>query len=67
MEFRKKILMNLPLHGSNGDTDGEQDMRGEAGIYAERNMETYITICKTDGQWEFAVWFRELNQGSVTA
>ena len=23
--------------------------------YGENNMETYITICKIDGQWEFAV------------
>ena len=22
-----------------------------------------ITICKTDSQWEFAVWLRELKQG----
>ena len=29
----------------------------------ESNMETYITICKTDGQWEFAVCLRELKQG----
>ena len=29
----------------------------------ESNMETYITICKTDSQWEFGVWFRELKQG----
>ena len=27
------------------------------------NMETYITICKTDSQWEFAVWLRKLKQG----
>ena len=26
-------------------------------------METYITICKVDSQWEFAVWFRKLKQG----
>ena len=26
-------------------------------------METYITICKIDSQWEFAVWLRELKQG----
>ena len=26
-------------------------------------METYITICKRDSQWEFAVWFRKLKQG----
>ena len=25
-------------------------------------MYTYITICKIDGQWEFAVWFRKLKQ-----
>ena len=26
-------------------------------------METYITICKIDSQWEFAVWLRELKLG----
>ena len=26
-------------------------------------METYITICKIDSQWEFVVWLRELKQG----
>ena len=26
-------------------------------------METYITICKRDSQWEFAVWLRKLKQG----
>ena len=26
-------------------------------------METYITICKIDRQWEFAVGLRVLNQG----
>ena len=28
--------------------------------YEESNMETYNTIWKTDSQWEFAVWLREL-------
>ena len=28
---------------------------GEGEIYGESNMETYITICKIDSQWEFAV------------
>ena len=32
-------------------------------MYGESNMETYITICKIDSQWEFAVWLRELKQG----
>ena len=26
------------------------------------NMETYITICKVDRQWEFVVWLRKLKQ-----
>ena len=28
---------------------------GEGGLYGESSMETYITIYKTDSQWEFAV------------
>ena len=26
-------------------------------------MDTYISICKIDHQWEFAVWLRKLKQG----
>ena len=26
-------------------------------------METYITICKIDSQWEFAMWLRKFKQG----
>ena len=37
---------------------GEERMR-----CMESNMETYVTICKTDSQWEFAVWLRKLKQG----
>ena len=36
---------------------------GEGRIYGESNMETYITICKIDSQWEFAVCLRELSPG----
>ena len=43
------------------DTEGEEEGEGE--MYGEGNMETYITICKIDSQWEFAVWLRELRQG----
>ena len=32
-------------------------------MYGNSNMETYITICKTDSQCEFAVWLRKLKQG----
>ena len=31
-------------------------------MYGKSNMETYITIYKTDGQWEISVWLRKLNQ-----
>ena len=33
---------------------------GQGEMYGESNMETYITICKIDGQRELAVWLREL-------
>ena len=39
---------------------------GEGEMYGKSNMETYITICKTDSQWEFAVWLRKSNSGSVS-
>ena len=32
-------------------------------MYGKNNMETYITICKIDSQWELAVWLRKLKQG----
>ena len=35
--------------------------RGEERVRC--NMETDITICKVDSQWEFAVWLRKLSQG----
>ena len=31
-------------------------------IYGESNMDIYITICKIDSKWEFAVELRELKQ-----
>ena len=36
---------------------------GEHEMYGESNMETGITICKIDSQWEFAVRLRKLKQG----
>ena len=38
-------------------------MGGEGEIYGKSNMETYITVCKRDSQWEFAIWLRKLKQG----
>ena len=31
-------------------------------MYGKSNMETSITMCKIDSQWEFAVWLRKLKQ-----
>ena len=35
----------------------------ESEMYGKSNMETHITICKIDSQWEFAIWLRKLKQG----
>ena len=40
---------------------GESGREGE--MYGKGNLETYITICKIDGQREFAVWLRKLKLG----
>ena len=32
-------------------------------MYGKNNMETYVTICKIDSQWEFSVWLRKRKQG----
>ena len=43
------------------DTRGGKEEEGE--MYGESNTEIYNTIWKTDSQWEFAIWLRELKQG----
>ena len=42
---------------------GHEERGGEGEMYGKSNMETYITTCKIDSQWEFAVWLRKLKQG----
>ena len=42
---------------------GHGERGGEGEMYGKSNMETYITICKIDSQWEFVVWLRKLKQG----
>ena len=37
-------------------TYGHGKMEGEDEMYRKSNMETYITLCKIDSQWEFGVW-----------
>ena len=32
-------------------------------MYGESEVETYITLCKIDSQWESAVWLRKPEQG----
>ena len=44
-------------------TYGHGERGGEGEMYGKSNMETYITICKTDSQREFAVRLRKLKQG----
>ena len=44
-------------------TYGHGEREGEGEMFRESNMETYITVCKIDSQWEFAVCLRELKQG----
>ena len=44
-------------------TYGHGERGGEGKMHGESNMETYITICKIDSQWEFAVQLRRLKQG----
>ena len=46
-----------------GKVEGEE---GEGEMYGESNIEIYNTMCKTDSQWEFAVWLGNSNRGSAT-
>ena len=39
------------------------ERRGEGEMCGKSNMETYLAICKTDSQREFAEWLRKLKQG----
>ena len=67
MESRKMVLKNS-FTGQQWrnrhieQTYGHREKRGEGDIYRKSNMETYITICKIDSQWEFVVWLRKLKQ-----
>ena len=71
MESRKTVPKNLfagqqwrNRHGE--QTYGHGQRGGEGELYGESNMETYVTICKIDSQWEFAVCLRKLKQGLCT-
>ena len=68
MESIKMVLKNLftgqqwrNRHREQTYGHGERGRDGE--MYGKSNMEMYITKCKIDSQWEFAVWLRKLKQG----
>ena len=68
MESRKMALKNLftgqqRRNRHREQTYGHGERAGEGMMYAESDMETYITICKIDSQWEFVLCLRELKQG----
>ena len=44
-------------------TYGHGERGGGGEMYGESNIETYITICKIDSQWEFSVCLRKLKEG----
>ena len=52
-QWRNRHREQTYRHGEKG---------GEDEMYGENNMETYITICKTDSQWEFDACLSELKQ-----
>ena len=47
-------------HGEYTYGHGEREEGGE--MYWKSNMDAYITVCKIDSQWKFAVWFWKLSQ-----
>ena len=59
MESRKMALIHLFAEQqwrhrqTYGHSWGGEE--GEGDLYGKSVMETYITICKIDSQWEFAV------------
>ena len=68
IESRERVLKNLFTRQQwrnrhREQTNGHGERGGEDEVYGKSNMETYITICKIDSQWEFAIWLRKLKQG----
>ena len=64
MESTKIVLKNLftgqqwrKRHRE--QTYGHGERGGEGEMYGKSNMETYITVCKTDNQHKFALWLRK--------
>ena len=59
MESRKTVLKNLFTghqwrNRHREQTYGHGERGGEGEVYGKNDVETYITKCKIDSQWEFA-------------
>ena len=61
--FTGQQLRNRHRKQTYGHGGRRQTYGGEGEMYEKSNTETFITICKIDSQWEFAVCLRELKQG----
>ena len=71
MESRKMVLKNLFTgqqwrNRHRKQTYGHGERGGESEMYAKSNMETYITMCKTESQWEFAYGLGNSNMDPVS-
>ena len=66
-DYKADVVEGMAKGGLRKETGFNQNLEGEAGgegkMYAKSNVETYITICKIDSQWEFAVCLRKPKQG----
>ena len=67
-ESRKMVLKNLFAGQQWKNTHGEQthehvERGGEGKMRGESNMVTYITMCRIESLWEFAVYLRKLKEG----
>ena len=61
-KLKVKFIGQQWINRHREQTYGQGERGGEGEMYGGNNMETYITICKIDSQWEFAVWLRKLKQ-----
>ena len=60
----KNLITGQPWRNRHREqTYGHGERGGEGKLYGKSNLETYITICEIDSQWEFVVWLRKLKQG----
>ena len=60
--YRAAVEKQTESYG-HGEMGGEGEMYGKSNLHFSYNMETHITMCKTDSRWKFAVCLKELKQG----